>query len=69
MTMQTGTIGGWFKGPGDAFVQGEALYSIETEKVNQDVPAPGSGTLLEILVKAGQDADVGSPVCVVDLVV
>jgi pyruvate/2-oxoglutarate dehydrogenase complex dihydrolipoamide acyltransferase (E2) component len=68
MTMQMGTIGEWFKRPGEAFVQGEALYSIETEKVNQDVPAPASGTLLEILVKAGEDVDVGSPVCAVDLV-
>jgi pyruvate/2-oxoglutarate dehydrogenase complex dihydrolipoamide acyltransferase (E2) component len=67
MTMQTGTISEWFKRPGESFIQGEPLYSIETEKVNTDVPAPGSGTMLEVLAKVGQETEVGAPICVVEM--
>jgi pyruvate/2-oxoglutarate dehydrogenase complex dihydrolipoamide acyltransferase (E2) component len=66
MNMQEATIAQWLKAPGDGFVEGDALYAIETEKVTQDVLATAAGTLLEILVPAGQDARVGDGVCVVE---
>ena len=67
MNMQEATIAAWLKSPGESFAQGDVLYAFETEKVTQDVLATGPGTLLEILVPAGQDAKVGQGVCVVDL--
>lgn len=67
MNMTEATIARWFKGPGDRFATGEALYAIETEKVTQDVEATAQGTLVEILAPAGSDVAVGAPVCVVDL--
>ena len=67
MNMQEATIAQWLKSPGDSFVAGEPLYTIETEKVTQDVPAAVAGILLEVLVPAGQDARVGEGVCVVEL--
>jgi pyruvate/2-oxoglutarate dehydrogenase complex dihydrolipoamide acyltransferase (E2) component len=67
MTMQTATISEWFKKPGDSIAEGEALYAIETEKVNQEVSAPGSGTLLEVIAKPGEDVEVGASVCVIDV--
>jgi pyruvate/2-oxoglutarate dehydrogenase complex dihydrolipoamide acyltransferase (E2) component len=66
MTMQDATIAEWFKKPGDKFVEGDALYAIETEKVTQDVPATSAGKLVEILVPKGSDAKVGEAVCVID---
>jgi pyruvate/2-oxoglutarate dehydrogenase complex dihydrolipoamide acyltransferase (E2) component len=67
MNMQEATIAKWLKSPGDSFVEGDALYAIETEKVTQDIVATGPGKLVEILVPAGQDARVGDGICIVDL--
>ena len=55
------------KQPGDTFTSGEALYSIETDKVTQEVPATADGTLVEIFVPAGDEVAVGAPICVVDV--
>jgi pyruvate/2-oxoglutarate dehydrogenase complex dihydrolipoamide acyltransferase (E2) component len=67
MNMQEATITKWLKQPGETFVAGDVLYEIETEKVTQEVEAPGSGTLLEILVPAEREAQVGQELCVVDM--
>lgn len=67
MNMQEATISAWLKHPGEHFDEGDPLYAIETEKVVQDVLANASGTLLEILVPAGENAAVGDLLCVVEL--
>jgi pyruvate/2-oxoglutarate dehydrogenase complex dihydrolipoamide acyltransferase (E2) component len=67
MNMQEATIAKWHKKPGDSFQKDEALYEIETEKVTQEVVAPGVGKLLEILVPEGESAQVNGGVCVVEL--
>ena len=67
MNMQEATIVKWHKQPGEAFNAGDVLYEIETEKVTQEVEAPGSGTLLEILAPQDTEAQVGEAVCVVDM--
>ena len=41
-------------------------YEVETDKVTQVVDASGSGTLLEILVPEGEEAQVGDAICVVE---
>ena len=66
MNMSEATIVDWYKQPGERFVDGDPLYAIETEKVTQDVEANGSGTMLEIVVASGTDAQVGDVVCIVD---
>ncbi|HEY1899335.1 MAG TPA: lipoyl domain-containing protein [Steroidobacteraceae bacterium] len=67
MNMQEATIAKWHKRAGDSFAKDEALYEIETEKVTQEVLAPGEGKMLEILVPEGENAQVNAGVCVVDL--
>jgi len=67
MSMQVATIAEWFKPVGSTFEKGDALYSIETDKVTQDIPAPGVGKMLEVLVKAGEEIPVGAATCVIDL--
>jgi len=67
MNMQEATIARWHLQPGDSFSKGDLLYDIETEKVTQEVEAPGAGTLLEILVPAETEAQVGQAVCVVEM--
>lgn len=67
MNMEEATIAKWHKQPGESFRAGEILYEIETEKVTQEVPATGDGTLLEIQVPEGKDAAVGAVVCTVEM--
>lgn len=67
MNMQEATIVEWHKEPGERFDEGDPLYSIETEKVTQVVEATASGSLIEIIVPAGDDAAVGDPLCVVEV--
>jgi pyruvate/2-oxoglutarate dehydrogenase complex dihydrolipoamide acyltransferase (E2) component len=67
MNMAEATIAKWHRQPGDSFVAGDALYEIETDKVTQEVTAGGAGRLLEILIPAGEIAEVGAVVCRVEL--
>lgn len=66
MNMAEATIAKWERQPGDAFKAGDVLYAIETDKVTQDVLATAEGRLLEILVPAGEIAEVGAVVCTVE---
>jgi 2-oxoglutarate dehydrogenase E2 component (dihydrolipoamide succinyltransferase) len=54
------TVGQWFKKAGDAVTADEPLVELETDKVTVEVPAPASGVLSEIVVKAGDTVAVGS---------
>lgn len=67
MNMHEATIAKWHKRVGDSFKKDDVLYEIETEKVTQDVLAPGNGTVLEILVPDGENAKVNGGVCVVEM--
>ena len=66
MNMEEGTIVAWRVTEGGSFKTGDVLYEVETEKVTNEVEAPGDGTLLQILVGEGEIAQVGQDVCVVE---
>lgn len=53
------TILEWFKSIGEAVQEGEPIISVETEKVNVEIPAPGSGILTEIRCQVGDVVPVG----------
>jgi pyruvate/2-oxoglutarate dehydrogenase complex dihydrolipoamide acyltransferase (E2) component len=67
MNMAEATIAKWHRQPGDSFAAGDALYEIETDKVTQEVTATAPGRVLEIVVPAGEIAEVGAVVCRVEL--
>ena len=54
------TVGQWFKKAGDAVNADEPVVELETDKVTVEVPAPASGILSEIAVKAGETVGVGA---------
>ncbi len=54
------TVGQWYKQAGDWVTADEPLVELETDKVTIEVPAPASGVLSEIVVKAGDTVAVGS---------
>jgi 2-oxoglutarate dehydrogenase E2 component (dihydrolipoamide succinyltransferase) len=57
-----GTIVKWLKKPGDAVEKDEPLFEISTDKVDAEIPSPGSGTLQEILVPEGNTVEVNTVV-------
>jgi 2-oxoglutarate dehydrogenase E2 component (dihydrolipoamide succinyltransferase) len=54
------TVGQWFKQAGDRVTADEPLVELETDKVTVEVPAPASGVLADIKVKAGDTVAVGA---------
>jgi pyruvate/2-oxoglutarate dehydrogenase complex dihydrolipoamide acyltransferase (E2) component len=66
MTMTHGVITQWHKQEGEAVKQGEPLLAVETEKVNVDVEAPASGTIVEISFAADDEVEVGAVVAYIE---
>ncbi len=60
MAMTEGTVVNWRKVEGDRVSEGEDLVEVETDKVMSTLPSPISGTLREILVRAGETITVGT---------
>lgn len=54
------TVGTWFKKVGDAIKADEPILELETDKVTIEVPAPASGTLSEIVARAGETVGLGA---------
>jgi pyruvate/2-oxoglutarate dehydrogenase complex dihydrolipoamide acyltransferase (E2) component len=60
MGIEEGTVIRWMKAVGEPVSEGELLLEIETVKALQEVLAPASGTLVEILVGEGAVAPVNT---------
>src|ERR1043165_7910515 len=54
------TIIKWLKKEGEAVNELEPLLEVNTDKVDTEIPAPASGTVLKILAEEGVPAKVGS---------
>src|SRR5712691_7756412 len=55
-----GTITKWLKNEGDPVAADESLLEISTDKVDTEVPSPGTGVLAQILVNEGETVEVGT---------
>lgn len=60
-----GTVGKWLKQPGDAIAKFEPLLTVNTDKVDTEIPSPDAGVLLKILVNEGATVSVGTPLAVI----
>lgn len=58
-TVAEGTLTTWHKKPGDRVEANELLFEVSTDKVDTEIPAPASGTLVEVLVEEGDTVEVG----------
>ena len=52
-------IGEWYVGVGDYIAKDGDVVSVETDKASMDIPAPDGGRITEILIEAGDTAEVG----------
>ena len=64
--MNEGTILRWCKAVGDTVTQGEPLVEIENAKAVQDLEVPVTGTLTSILLAQGEEAEVRTPIALIE---
>src|ERR687896_1448063 len=65
VSVSEGTITKWLKQEGEEIQADEPLLEISTDKVDTEVPSPGSGVVQEILVQEGETVDVGTRLAVI----
>jgi 2-oxoglutarate dehydrogenase E2 component (dihydrolipoamide succinyltransferase) len=65
VSVSEGTITKWLKQEGEEVAADEPLLEISTDKVDTEVPSPGTGTVQQILVQEGETVDVGTKLAVI----
>jgi pyruvate dehydrogenase E2 component (dihydrolipoamide acetyltransferase) len=63
--MEEGTINRWIKQEGDFVTKGEPIVEIETQKVNYQIEAPGSGIVKLILMQRGDTVPINKIMAVI----
>ena len=66
MGMSEGTVVEWKKKVGDSVEEGEHLADVEAEKATQELEAPATGVLKEIVVKENEEAKVRSVLAIIE---
>jgi pyruvate/2-oxoglutarate dehydrogenase complex dihydrolipoamide acyltransferase (E2) component len=66
MGIEEGTVVRWLKKEGERIKNGEIVVEVETAKAIQEVESLVDGTLVTILVKEGETADVNATLALVD---
>src|ERR1700677_5102079 len=64
-SITSGVLSVWHKKTGDIVSEGEALFTLETDKISTEIPAGATGKL-QIQVDAGQEVKIGEVVAVLD---
>jgi pyruvate dehydrogenase E2 component (dihydrolipoamide acetyltransferase) len=59
LTMEKGTILQWLKAEGERIDKGQPVVLVQTEKVEYEVEAPATGTLLKVVAGEGSELPVG----------
>lgn len=62
LAMEAVRVTRWLKNVGDTVTPGEPLVEVETEKSVIEIEATVSGSLAEVLVQVGEEANVGDPI-------
>src|SRR5262245_3591676 len=59
------TVTKWLKQVGDSIKELEPLLEVNTDKVDTEIPAPASGTILKIIMNEGSPAKVGELLAII----
>ena len=65
VSVSEGTITKWLKNEGEEIQADEPLLEISTDKVDTEVPSPGTGVVQQILVQEGETVEVGTKLAVI----
>jgi 2-oxoglutarate dehydrogenase E2 component (dihydrolipoamide succinyltransferase) len=66
MTMESGLIVEWLVHEGDQVQEGDSIAIINTEKVDTELGAPASGTLVKISAEADSEVPVGGIIAYIE---
>lgn len=66
VTMQEAVLTDWLVQVGETVTEGQAIASVETDKVDGEIEAPASGVVSAHLVAAGDTVPVGATVATID---
>ena len=66
MGMSEGVINAWLKQIGDDVVEDEPIADVSAEKVDEELLAPATGKLVEILFEPGDTVEVRTIVAVIE---
>src|SRR5262252_2064347 len=61
-----GTVTKWLVKEGDQVSEDQPLCEISTDKVDTEIPSPGSGTIARLLASEGQTLPVGAALAVIE---
>src|SRR5438034_10150729 len=64
-SITSGVVSAWHKKSGEFVNEGEALFTLETDKVSTEIVADKAG-LLETKVPEGQEVKIGEVVAIID---
>src|SRR5574337_342183 len=59
------TVTKWLKKEGDTVKELEPLLEVNTDKVDTEIPAPATGTVLKIIAQEGSPAKVGELLAII----
>jgi 2-oxoglutarate dehydrogenase E2 component (dihydrolipoamide succinyltransferase) len=62
-----GTIINWLVNEGDAFLEGDIILEVATDKVDNEVPAPISGVLIKTMFQAKDVVPVGQVIAILEV--
>ena len=62
-----GTIINWLISEGDSFDEGDIILEVATDKVDNEVPAPASGTLIKTMFQAKDVVPVGEVMAILEV--
>src|SRR5204863_1013841 len=65
VSVSEGTIVKWLRNEGETIEADEPLLEISTDKVDTEVPSPGTGVVQKIFVQEGETVDVGTKLAVI----
>src|SRR5688572_32976237 len=65
VSVSEGTVTKWLKQEGEAIAADEPLLEISTDKVDTEIPSPGTGIVAQILVQEGETVEVGAKLAVI----
>lgn len=65
LTMEEATLNEWLVPIGGRVEQGQVIATLESEKVEMEMPSPVAGLVAEYLVQAGETVAVGTPLLVI----
>src|ERR687896_38037 len=65
VSVSEGTVTKWLKQEGEEIQADEPLLEISTDKVDTEVPSPGTGVVQQILVQEGETVEVGAKLAVI----